>query len=226
MIGTPHANLKAGLLYPEIGERMARYQNAFGGDIRRVVLQVRSLEAYWASLVSYALPRGVAVPGERMLAQLALSGRSWRHVIADLACAMPDSDIVVTPFERFAAHPDRLLEQMTGLLFTPRAGAAGFWYNRSQDIAQLRLVLEERGEDLDRLTGSSGRWMPFSPAQAAELREAYADDLFWLRAGAEGLARYIEDPEPDKTGNTWPTGPLRRGHDAHDIEDRAVARHR
>jgi len=33
-----------------------------------------------------------------------------------------------------------------------------------------------------------GHWQPFTKDQTAALRETYADDLFWLTAGADGLA--------------------------------------
>lgn len=226
MIGTPRANLRARALYPQIGERMARFHNAFRATPRRVVLQIRSLDAYWASLMAYAVPRGVQFPDAAMLESLAAGSRHWRHVIADLACALPRTDILVTPFERFAAHPDRLFQRMTGTLFPPAATPGAFWYNRAPTLADLRQVLADRGEDAGVLPDTAGRWMPFSPLQAAQLREAYADDLYWLRAGAEGLARYIEDPDPDKTRSTWPPEPLTRGHDPHDTEDRAMARTR
>ena len=62
----------------------------------------------------------------------------------------------------------------------------------------------------------------FDSAQTAALREAYADDLFWLRAGADGLATLIEENGPGQAGEHPPTGQTTRGHD-NDDEERRMA---
>ena len=144
LIGTPRGNLRARALYPEIGERMARVQAAFG-PVRRIVLQIRSPDAWWASAIAFLIPRGAALPDPDLLVALAKSQRGWRHVIMDLACACPEAEIVVTPFERFAARPDLLLKRMTGALFLPRPAPDAFWYNRAPDRDALRSVLADRG---------------------------------------------------------------------------------
>jgi hypothetical protein len=59
--------------------------------------------------------------------------------------------------------------------------------------------LEKRGEDPRPLIGS-GRWLPFNRPQVVTMREAYLDDLFWLHAGADGLASIIEETGADRTG--------------------------
>lgn len=222
MIGTPRGNLRAGMLYPEIGERMARFHMAFGQNVTRVVLSIRALDTYWASLLAYSLPRGIAVPDAGVLAHLAHSPRAWRDVVTDLACALPGTDIVVTPFERFAGDPDRLLVQMADKGDAPRGG--DYWFNRSPDLTALRAHLTERGDDPRCLPDGQGRWMPFDPAQAAQLRDRTADDLLWLRSGAEGLARYIEESHPDKARFNWPPGLLTRGRRHHDRQTNRVAR--
>ena len=226
MLGTPRRNLRARSLYPQVGERVARFHHAFGGRPRRALLQIRSLDSYWASLLAYLLPRGLPCPDADTLAALAAAPRSWRQVVTDLSCAMPGTELLVTPFERFAAHPDRLLQRATGMLFPPAAPADGPWCNRAPDVPALAEVMAARGEDPARLGARSGRWMPFSPLQALHLRAAYADDLYWLRAGADGLARYIEEPEPDKTRTTWPPDLLERGPTADDTDTRRVAQDR
>ncbi|WGW02250.1 hypothetical protein [Tropicibacter oceani] len=210
MIGTARRCLRARLLYPEVGERMARLNGAFS-PIRRVVLQIRSLESWWASSMAYLIPRGGGIPPAAALEQLSLGPRSWRHVITDLACACPDAEILVSPFERYGPRPDRLFAEMTGSLFPPKARPDEFWVNQRPRLPQLRAVLEERGEDPDMLPRGDGRWHPFSDLQAARLREAYADDLFWLRAGADGLARLTEDPEPAKPAIQLVAGLDKRG---------------
>ncbi len=210
IIGTARRNLRTGTMYPDIGERMARINAAFA-PIKRVVLQIRSPDRWWASSMSYLLPRGEAVLDEMALDAIAKSDRSWRHVITDLACACPDSEILVTPFERFAPHPDELLSLAIGSGNLPPAGPGQFWANRSPDLKTLRNVLIDRGDFPDLLPDDTGRWQPFTPFQASALREAYADDLYWLRAGAEGLAKLREDPVPARSANKLAALPTERG---------------
>ncbi len=200
IIGTARRNLRKRVMYPDIGERMARINAAFD-PVTRVVLQIRSPDRWWASVMSYLIPRGEAVLDEMALDKIASSDRSWRHVITDLACACPDAEIVVTPFERFAPHPDDLLGVAIGRANVPTAGMGEFWANRSPDLSTLRDALMDRGDFPDLLPDDTGRWHPFNAFQASALREAYADDLYWLRAGAEGLAKLREDPMPARSAN-------------------------
>ena len=59
--------------------------------------------------------------------------------------------------------------------------------------------------------------------QIAQLREAYADDMHWLTAGADGLATRITDPTRNQTGTNLHAGALTEGQD-HDIGQGQLAR--
>jgi hypothetical protein len=201
MIGAPRRNLRDSCLYGSIGERMARYDQAFDGRITRVMLSIRSQDSFWSSVAAFAVGRGHKVPRPADLDRLVNSRRSWRDVIADLACAMPEAEITVLPYEVYGGMPERKLTIMTGLA-TPPMAYAREWMNRAPSLPQLRQILSDRGGDLSRLPEGEGRWHPFDHAQTMELREAYADDLFWLRAGAEGMATFIEETRPEKMGQT------------------------
>lgn len=221
MIGAPRRVLARSRLYPEAGERMARVQHGFDGAVSQILLQIRSFENYWASMLAFAVPRGAAVPDTGALDRLVTQTRSWRHVIQDIACAMPTADIIVTPFERFAGRPDRQLA-LASSVQPPQLSAGSIWENRSPRLAELRAVLRERGEDAAQLPDGQGRWNPFDSAQRDALRETYADDLYWLHAGADGLATYHEDPDPNARGHQTPFGPFERGH-TDDRQKRDVA---
>ena len=65
-----------------------------------------------------------------------------------------------------------------------------------------------------------GRWDPFNDLQRATLREIWADDLFWLRAGADGLAQWLEEETPILQAVKAP-GAEDRGY-AHDKEGHMV----
>lgn len=197
MIGTARNCLRQQALYPAIGERMARLSSAAGGAVQ-ITLQIRSLDHWWASVVAYLVPRGQSRPAPDAIAALAQGPRSWRAVITDLACACPDARIQVTPFECFADRPDLLLQVMTGEAALPSAETGRFLENRRPDTTALQAALEARGEDTGGLQQAPvpTRWSPFDEVQSARLRQAYEQDLAWLRAGADGLATLTETPQP------------------------------
>lgn len=105
MIGSLRENLRQGVLYGGVGERMARFAQAFGHRVSTVALTVRSPEWYWASALGHAVARGRGVPGPRALARLGQGARSWRDVVTDVACAMPEARLIVLPFSGSRAGP-------------------------------------------------------------------------------------------------------------------------
>lgn len=217
MIGAPRACLRAATLFPAIGERMARLDAAFEGRITRVVMCIRAQDLWWSSVTVYGVGRGHALPDAPRIAALAASPRTWRDVITDLSCALPETEITVMPFEQFAGQADKILEAATGHA-APQPHAKS-WLNRSPDVAMLREKMAENGIPADALSAhlvtGEGRWNPFTPAQSAALREAYADDIMWLAAGADGLATLTEDRTRTRAGLTLPAGALIKGQ-SHD----------
>lgn len=214
MIGTVRANIRARSLYPDIGERMARYAQVFDGRVTRIVLNIRALDLWWSSAIAYGVSRGVSLPGHQALNTIAQSRRSWRDVITDLACAVPDVDLRILPFERFAGRAGAIMTAGAGCDVT--LPASDVWLNRAPDAAALRALLAERGTDATLVCGDqsqTGRWPPFTPDQSATLRAAYADDLAWLAAGADGLASLTQDPERTRAGQTLPFAPQTQGHE-------------
>ena len=214
MLGSARHNLRHARLYPAAGERLARHAEVFGGRIAGIVLSVRSQELWWASAAASTVARGHAVPTAQTFARVAAQHRGWRDVITDIACAVPDVPITVAPFEHFAGRPQDLLHLAVGL--RGPSHAADTWLGRSPDLAALRSILAQEGADPAALPAGEGRWLPFTPAQCAALREAYADDLHWLIAGADGLATLANDPTRTKTGaSLHPGADLTegRGHD-------------
>lgn len=211
MVGSVRANIREASLYPAIGERMARYARAFDGQITRVALGIRGQDRYWASAIAYGVSRGHPVPGPRKLKSIAKAQRTWRDVITDLSCAVPDAEICVLPYESYYANPKTLLET-TCKLNVPVTGGYE-WLNRAPDLPTLRAILEDRGEDPSQLPEGDGAWQPFTEAQVADMQEQFADDLFWLSAGAGGLATMTEEAMPGGRGKAHRTGDLRGQYD-------------
>jgi hypothetical protein len=208
MIGSARQCIRGRQLYPAIGERMARVRAAFG-QIDRAVLVIRAQDAWWSSAIAYGVARGHPVPTALALAEIAASPRSWRDVITDLACALPDTKIEVLPFEQHVGAASALLE-ICAPVEAPK-GPAGIWLNRAPQLTELRNVLRSRGEQTE-LPQDEGRWQPFDAEQSARLRENYADDLFWLTAGADGLATLTEDRLCERTGPSPSAQAHARGH--------------
>lgn len=223
MMGSARLNMRTQSLYPDIGERLARYVAAFDGRIDTVALSVRGLDHFWASCVNYGVSRGHDVPTGAQLDSIAQRPRSWRDVVGDVSCAAAHAQIRVLPFERFAGRADRYLAAIT-------QGAAPIdldppWLNRGPSAAVLRDCLSERGSDpraVRAVPGGEGRWSPFDDRQRAALREAYADDMHWLVAGANGLATLTEDRDRERAGHTLPIGSRNKGH-PNDDEKRRMA---
>lgn len=198
MIGATRNNLRARLLYPMVDERLMRFREGFGEACDRIVLSIRAYDAFWASSLAYAVAQGTRLPDAGMLDRLVAQPRRWRDVVRDIAQCFPKAEVLVLPFERFAGRPKTQVEMMTGQRL-PSNGFAGLdeWRNPSPALPALRRILGYRSDlPADRLLpAGEGRWMPFDTDQRLELTLAYQADLTWLRDGAEGFARFIEDPE-------------------------------
>lgn len=222
MIGAPRHNLRARQLYPDAGQRMARYGAVFSGHITRIVLCIRAQDRYWMSALAYGVARGARLPEQADLDRIAGDRRGWRDVITDLACAMPDVPIMVMTHESLASRPEAKLALMTDATDLPLRHARE-WLNCAPDGGVLRALVAERGGNPGRIAAGEGRWQPFDRVQRAAMAEAYADDLFWLRAGADGLARLTDETRPDRTGSTPAAGQRKARGQGHDIEERRLA---
>jgi len=222
MIGAPRRNLRDSKLYAGAGERMARYSEAFDNKVSRVVLSIRSQDSYWSSALAFSVGQGHRLPDTDALDRLVTSNRHWRDVIRDLYCALPNGEILVMPYEEFGGRPEEKLSCLAGLASPPMKSARE-WINRSPSVSQLRQILHDRGEDPAALPKEDGRWHPFDHAQTMALKESYADDLFWLRAGADGMATLIEETGADKMGITPQQPQMTRGQNPNGIENRRMA---
>ncbi len=210
MLGTMRNNISSELLYPSAGERIARYVAAFRGEIKMIHLSMRCQSSYWPSALSFCIPRGVLVPKKTRIEALARQRRDWRDVITDVAAAAPDIPIFVSTYEQFGDRPRDLMSYLIGR--NAPSLAKQIWRNQrpaAQDLLKLPLSAAE----IERLASNiqDTRWEPFSAHQCASLQERYADDLFWLRSGSDGLAQFLEDPAPLTTRESAHMGYVNKG---------------
>lgn len=194
MIGAMRNNLREERLYPNLAARLERFRDAFGDTCTRLVLAVRSYDEYWASSISYAVAAGHGVPMRGQLDRLVTQPRRWRHMVTELADAFPAAHLVVWPFEAMVGQPEKQLRVMTGTNAALPMNAARAWHNKGRTDAELRNLVSERGdsEALQMFTGEDRRWMPFDAAQQLALRAQYANDLAWLKRGADGCATFVQ----------------------------------
>ena len=190
LLGSLDQSPALGQLYPGAGEHLSRLDHAFAGAVTDVMLNIRSPEVFWASALSMRLEHSLRMANGRVLSRIASDPRSWRDVIQDIYCAVPGARIRVFAHEVFAARPEAQLSAMTGVDCPAVRGS--FRLNACARLPALRADLPERLAAL--LPEGDGRWMPFSEAEAARLRESYYDDMMWLVGGADGLAELVEDP--------------------------------
>lgn len=166
-MGSVRDALKKRVLYPRLDLRLERYAEAFDGQVDRLVLSVRALDDWWLSANAFAAARGAPGLSRGAALQIALGGRSWQDVITDVAKAFPDAALEIVTFDAFANDPAGLCSVSTGLE-APRDAAP------------------------ERLNAAPAIACPFTGRERAALRERFEDDLFWLRAGAGGLATFHE----------------------------------
>ncbi|MFU1477018.1 hypothetical protein ACM25N_04665 [Roseovarius sp. C7] len=210
MLGSIRHNLRHRQLYPAAGQRLSRYRYAMGGRIDRVMLCIRAPQHYWASAYAFTLMRVGRVPGRTELAQIAAMTRSWRDVIADIACALPETEIIVLPHERLAPYPEARLAALLGQVDVPRRHAREVRNARPSTealVTRLRDCGVDPGPYAERADGAG----LFHRDERARMAETYTDDLYWLRAGAEGLARICEETTPEAAGINPDPGATRRG---------------
>lgn len=196
LMGKMRQNTKDASLYNGVRDCMARVHQMFESYVSDVVLNIRSLDTYWASVMGYGVARGYRVPDARDLDRLVRSKRSWRDVVTDVAHATPGARLWVLPFETFAGRPDIQLAALANVE-APR--------HHLRDRINTTPCLSELKQRIDptqaaRLPDGNGRWNPFSPEQVAVFRESYADDVMWLMAGADGQAWLMDDPDTKWTG--------------------------
>ncbi|KIT16088.1 hypothetical protein [Jannaschia aquimarina] len=185
MLGGLRENLALARLYPSAGARMARVAQAIP-EVTQVHMSIRSPDTWWTSVFAFLMTRGFGPPDRATLDAILRGRRSWRHVIEDAAAALPRARISVASYEEWGHRPAEIFDAMTGL--PPEHGGAAI-VNATPPVALLQQRLHDEGSD-DVLPVLGASYAPFGPDDRAALRAAYADDLAWLRDGADGLAEF------------------------------------
>lgn len=200
MIGPLRATVDGAMLYPQAADRLARFAPGFDTACTRVGLSIRCYDAFWTSALAFRLARGGPAPTPALRAALVDQPRRWRHVIEEACAAFPGSEIVVWTYEARGARPAATVAAFLGRDLA--LSGARDRHNAAPAPEDLGRVMADRGEDPGLITTAAGRFMPFDAGQRAALRAQYAEDLHWLRAGADGIATLIDDPGHETAGAT------------------------
>ena len=192
LLGPLHGNLEAARLSPEAPARLDRLSAVFGARCDRVVLSVRDWRGYWASALLWSRALGGPAPAQALLERLVTQPRSWRRLALEVAARFPEAEVIVLPFERFAARPDHALALCARDLRLPALSSA-----------RPYVGMGPRGDELSRLTGAPGPWRPFGPEQEDALAALYAEDLAFFRKGGAILAGEALLPSAQHGGEGW-----------------------
>ncbi len=215
MIGTMEGVLQDGQLYAFGGTRAARFADGFAGHTVTVGIGLRSYDAFWASVLAFRLIRGGPLPTPALCDRLIMQPRRWRHVIADLAQAMPFARIAVWTHEAMADRPGELFARLTGRHVALRR--AGLCQNAAPGVAALQTYLADCAIDPGIIGDAGGRFMPFDAMQRTILRAQYADDIAWLAGGAGGLADYLDKAGAATHGRTRQQRGTNNGQEHRDL---------
>ena len=196
MLGSLRATLEGTRLYPEAGRRIAAFATGFAGHRLTVALGIRDYACWWTSALAFRLPRGGVLPRDPVRECMVTQPRRWRHLVQEIARALPDARVVVWTCEALAGDPARILQDLVEIETTPGLLPAR---NARPGAADLRACLQAIGVDAAGFRWEDGEFRPFVPYETEALAAQYAEDLAWLAAGAGGLADFIDAP-PAQTG--------------------------
>lgn len=210
LIGTPEECLRSERLYPWVFERLDRVVPGFHESCDRIVLSIRAYDRFWESLLSREVMNGWPLPDHRTTDRLVTQPRRWRRVIEEVAAAFPRAELLIWPYERLSGLPERQLAAMTGQILTPgfaaRMAGVRSWEARGASAEAICEVIADCGHLAPIPMSADGRWQLFDRDQRAALVAQYAEDLAWLRKGADGHATLIERADADELRSMDMTG--------------------
>ncbi|WP_224815795.1 hypothetical protein [Hasllibacter sp. MH4015] len=191
MLGSLRNCLEDTALYRDAGQRLATLAGGFGKHRVTIAIGLRAYDDWWTSALAFRLLRAGPLPKDRLREYLVTQPRRWRHVVEDVARAVPSAHIAVWTYEALGAHPDRVLSELTDIA-TPAPDARTL--NARPDVPALRDYLRACDVDADTYLTDDGRFAPFTEDERAALQAQYDEDLHWLRNGAGGFADDLDAP--------------------------------
>lgn len=200
MLGKLSCVVEETSLYPAVGRRVAAFAQGFAGHRLTIGLGLRAYDEWWASAIAFRVMRGGPMPQTRLREYMVTQPRRWRHVISDIAEALPEARLVVWTHEAMAARPEAVIRALSGQCLPEPSVCPR--HNAGPTETELLSYLEDCEVAGDGMRFRSGRFMPFEAHERTALRAQYDEDLAWLATGADGRADWIDEPGAWITGRT------------------------
>lgn len=184
--------VRSGVLYPDIARRAGMIAPVFRDDPVTVLFSIRSYAGMFASLYAQMVRRRPAPEFDGLKARVLALPRRWPDVLADLAGAFPQAQVLVWPFEtmhgngieavRLLLGEDRIVavnEDLPAVYSSPSAPAIER-LNRMRS-AEGRTREARRAVIKEFPLGEYPAFRPWTEDERAVFDAAYAQDLQALR---------------------------------------------
>ncbi|MSU91062.1 hypothetical protein GE300_15845 [Rhodobacteraceae bacterium 2CG4] len=194
--------VRRGVLYPDIAARAALLAPPFRDDPLTVLFSVRGYAGMFASLYAQMARRRPAPGFDRLKPRMLALPRRWPAILAELAAAFPQAQVLVWPFEDMPGNG----LQAVRLLLGERDVAAvdedlPAVYSSPTAPAIARLNRMRRPEERTRAArraviaafppGEHPPFRPWTENERAALDAAYAEDLAALRRAPPANLRLV-----------------------------------
>ncbi|MEX3014394.1 hypothetical protein [Gymnodinialimonas hymeniacidonis] len=189
MLGSLRNVLEDTLLYPGAGRRIAEFAQGFQKHNLTIGLGVRCYSHWWTSALAFRLMRGGPLPRADLRERMVTQPRRWRHIVEEIARAVPDARLVVWTHEALSSAPHLQLHALADIATIPASLPI---LNAAPRGTEVRRFMTDCGLNAEEFTWPDNRFMPFEMHEADALRAQYQDDLTWLAEGAGGSADYID----------------------------------
>ena len=202
MLGTMNASLTRRSFYGQAAGRLRAYAAFLPEAPCRIGIGLRSYASYWRSCYLYSLPRHPLPAFDDLAADLAATARGWRALVADIAAAFPQAELLVWTQEDLQTGLAEIACRLTGLAAGPGAfKPLGRRINAAPQAGDVALIHALRRQT----PGLAGRALKealaplrdpdapeprfFTPEQEARMAARYAEDLAAFDAGYAGARR-------------------------------------
>ncbi len=177
ILGTMENNTRYHCLYPNAVSNLQRYQPLLE-KASKVYLSVRNYADWWNSAISFCITRGMRMPSQHSIDEIAKSKRGWPDVVHDVEKCFPSAEIIVREFSWKPENPKQHIRKLTDWPEISETNAEKRQHNRSPSATKLMESMADNRDlqNLDRLP-VHGSLQLFTPEQVAALDEKYVEDV-------------------------------------------------
>ncbi len=177
LIGTMENNVNYRALYPNVASNLKRGWPLLG-QAGKVYISVRNYSDWWNSAIAFCITRGMKMPNQSVIEEIAKSKRGWPEVIDDVRATFTKAEIVVREFSWKPENPKQHLRKLTDWPEITQANAEKKQHNRSPSASKLLESMANNRdlENLDRIP-VDGALQLFNSDQIKNLDDKYHSDI-------------------------------------------------